>query len=91
MNGRVMLIAMLLPFLAGCQSYTPLVRYANTSIADTKQGQDCKYLLLGLGGMADVTGAEAMRLGGITRLRHTEYHVKALQGVGSECMIAHGE
>jgi hypothetical protein len=42
MNGRALLIGVLLPVLAGCFSYTMPLAYTNTSIADTKKGQDCK-------------------------------------------------
>jgi hypothetical protein len=41
--------------------------------------------------MADVTGTKAMRLGGITTLRSAEYQVNTLQGLGRECVTAHGE
>ena len=91
MNGQVVLIAMLLPVLAGCESYVRPLGYANSVIADAKQGQDCRVLVFGLGGMADVTGTQAIRLGGITKLRSAEYRVNTLGGVGSECVIAHGE
>jgi hypothetical protein len=90
MNGRILLIAMLLPVVAGCESYT-WVTYNNPSIADARQGQDCRTLVFGLGGSVDPTGIQAMRLGDITRARSTEYRVKTIQGVGSECVIAHGE
>ena len=91
MNGRVVLIAMLLPVLAGCESYTRSLGYLNSSITDAKQGQDCRVLVFGLGGMADVTGTQATRQGGITKLRSAEYRVNTIEGVGSECVIAHGE
>ena len=45
----------------------------------------------GLGGMPDVTGTQAIRSGGITKLRSAEYRVNSFSGVGSECVIAHGE
>ena len=32
-----------------------------------------------------------MHLGDITKVRSTEYRVNTLQGVGNECVIAHGE
>jgi hypothetical protein len=91
MNGKVVLIAMLLSVLAGCESYTRPVGYTTSAIADAKQGQDCRVLVFGLGGMADVTGTKATRLGGITKLRSAEYRVNTFEGVGSECVIAHGE
>ena len=85
------LIPMLLPVLAGCESYTRTLGPTNPTITDAKQGQDCRVLVFGLGGMADVTGTQAIRLGGITKLRSAEYRVNTLEGVGSECVIAHGE
>jgi hypothetical protein len=85
------LIAMLLPVLAGCASYTRTLEPTNPTITDAKQGQDCRVLVFGVGGMPDVTGTQAMRSGGITKLRSAEYRVNTLEGVGSECMIAHGE
>ena len=86
MNGNVVLIAMLLPVLAGFESYTRPLGYTNSIIADAKQGQDCRVLVFGLGGMADVTGTQAIRLGGITKLQSAEYRVNTLEGVGSECV-----
>ncbi len=91
MTGRMVLIAILLPVLAGCVSYTRPMGYMNSSINDAKQGQDCRTVVFGHGGMPDVTMVQAIRLGGITRLRSAEYRVNTLQGVGSECVIAHGE
>jgi len=92
MNGRVFLIGVLLPVLAGCFSYTRPLWYTTASIADTKQGQDCRDLIVGVGRHGpDVTMAQAIRLGGITKLRSAEYRVNTLQGVGNECVIAHGE
>jgi hypothetical protein len=89
-NGRMLLIAMLLPVVAGCESYTWPV-YKNPSIADSRQGRDCRTLVFGLGGTVDPTGTQAMHQGGITKVRSTEYRVSTLHGVGTECMIAHGE
>jgi hypothetical protein len=91
MNARVILIAMLLPVIAGCESYTRSLGYLNSSVNDAKQGQDCRVLVFGLGGLADVTGTQATHQGGITKLRSAEYRVNTLQGVGNECVIAHGE
>ena len=56
MNGTVVLIAMLLPVLAGCESYMWPLGYTNSVIADAKQGRDCRVLVFGLGGMTGVTG-----------------------------------
>lgn len=92
MNGGALLIGVLLPVLGGCFSYTMPLAYTNTSIADAKQGQDCKVLIFGVGSHGpDVTTAQAMRLVGITTLRTAEYRVSTLQGVGTECVVAHGE
>ena len=91
MNGRMALIAILLPVLAGCETYTWPLGYSNFSITDAKQGQDCRVLVFGLGGMADVTGTQAIRQGAITKLRSAEYRVNTLEGVGTECVVAHGE
>ena len=86
----VVLIAMLLPVLAGCQSYAQPLGPINPTITDAKQGQDCRRQF-GIGGIPDVTGTQAMRSGGITKLRSTEYLVNSFSGVGKECVIAHGE
>ena len=92
MNGRALLIGVLLPVLAGCFSYSRPLAYTTTSIADTKQGQDCRVLIFGVSNHGpDVTMAHAIRLGGITKLRSAEYRVTTLQGVGTECVVAHGE
>ena len=84
------LMAMLLPVLAGCQSYTRTLGPTNPTITDAKQGQDCRSQF-GIGGIPDLTGAQAIRSGGITKLRSMEYSVDTFSGVGSECVIAHGE
>ena len=84
------LIAMLLPVLAGCQSYTRELGPTNPTITDAKQGQDCRNQF-GIGGVPDLTGTQAIRSGGITKLRSIEYRVNIFAGVGSECVIAHGE
>ena len=90
MNRQIWLIATLLSAVAGCESYSWSV-YNNPLIPDVKQGQDCRVLVFGLGGSVDPTGREAMRLGDITRVRNTEFRVNTVQGVGNECVIAHGE
>ena len=90
MNGRILLMAILLPVVAGCESYTWPV-YSNASTADSRQGRDCRTLVFGLGGSVDPTGIEAMRHGGITKVRSTEYRVNTFHGVGNECVIARGE
>lgn len=91
MNRFTLPLLMFAFVLAGCETHTWPLRYTDSSISDAKQGQDCRHLVFGMGGMADVTGAKAMRLGGITMLRNAEYQVHTLQGLGRECVIAHGE
>ena len=39
------LIAMLVPVLAGCESYVLPLGLTNPSITDAKQGQDCRGVL----------------------------------------------
>ena len=85
------LTAMLLPVLAGCESYVLPLGPRNPTIPDAKQGQDCRGYVFGIGGVPDVTGTQAMRSGGITKLRSAEYRVDAFSGVGNECVIARGE
>ncbi len=93
MKRPVMLIAMVLPLLSGCESSKSLLYdNLNPSISDAKQGQECLPLdPIGLGRRLDLNGGEAMRLGGITKLRRLEYQVVKFHGVGRECIIAHGE
>ncbi|WP_155969747.1 hypothetical protein [Nitrospira japonica] len=91
MNRSMMLLSALLLTLPGCESHTWPLRYPNSAVADAKQGEDCRYLVFGMGHMPDMSGTKAMRLGSITMLRSTEYQVNTLQGVGRECIIAHGE
>ena len=91
MKITMMLIAMLLPVLAGCESHTWLV-YSNPSLSDAKEGRECLSPdPLGLGRKVDLTGNEAMRVGGITKVRSIEYQVVKLHGWGRECVVAHGE
>jgi hypothetical protein len=88
--SAILLIALLLPAIAGCESYSWSL-YKNPVVTDAKQGQDCRVLVFGLGRSVDPTGVRAMRLGGVTKVRSTEYQVNTIQGVGNECVIAHGE
>ena len=85
------LSAMLLPVLAGCDSYVRTLGPTNPTITDAKQGQDCRVHVFGIGGMPDVSGIQAMRSGGISKLRNDEYRANAFAGVGRECVIAYGE
>jgi len=82
------LIIILLPVLVGCESYVLPLGPINATITDAKEGQDCRGYLTGV---PDVTRLQAMHLGGITKLRSSEYRVSAFSGVGSECVIARGE
>ena len=86
----ILLVAMLLPIVTGCESYTWLL-FANPSVSGAKQGRECFPDPLGLGRKVDLTGSEAMRLGGITKVSRIEYHVAKFHGLGKECVIAHGE
>lgn len=92
MKRLTMLIAvLLLPVLTGCESSTSLL-YANPSLTGSKEGQQClTHDPLGLGRMVDLTGNEAMRRGGITKVRSVEYRVSKLHGWGMECVVARGE
>jgi hypothetical protein len=91
MKRPVMLIAILLPLLAGCQSDTWLL-YANPPLSGEKVGQQCATVVLGLGPTVDLSGNEAIRLGSISHVRRVEYQMTApFQGVGKECIIAKGE
>jgi hypothetical protein len=91
MKRPMMLIAMLMPLFLGCESSTELL-YANPSLSSAKEGQECLPPdPLGLGRKLDLTGNEAMRLGGITKVRSIEYEVTKFHGFGRECVIAHGE
>jgi len=85
---RLVLIALLLPSLSGCESYIIPLGTTNPTIIDAKQGQDCRGYLTGV---PDVTRIQAMHLGGITKLRSSEYRVTAYSGIGNECVIARGE
>jgi hypothetical protein len=91
MTKAIILMAILLPLLAGCESYKWLI-YSNPTLTGAKEGQECLSAdPLGLGRTVDLTGHEAMRVGGITKVRSVEYHVKKFHGVGRECVVAYGE
>jgi hypothetical protein len=91
-NGRASLIGAVLLILPGCLSRTMPLAYPNASISDVRQGRDCKVLVFGLGSPGpDLTVAQAIRLGGITKLRSAEYRMRTVQGIGDECVVAHGE
>jgi TRL-like protein family len=90
MNRSMLLIAVLLPALAGCQSYT-WVLYANPPVGGAKQAQQCAPVVFGLGPNVDLSGNEAMRIGGIKIVRTVEYRTTSFHGVGKECVTAQGE
>lgn len=91
MKRLLMLIVAFLPLLAGCESYTWLL-YANPALNSGKQGQECLTPdPLGLARQVDMSGNEAMRRGGITKVRTVEYQVAKFHGWGTECVIARGE
>ena len=90
MKRALILLSMLLPLLSSCQSYNWVI-YANPSIGDAKEGQQCRPDIIGLGPHVDLTGNEAMRLGGLTKARTVEYRVANFLGWGKECIVAHGE
>ena len=92
MTKSMILLALLLPLLEGCESYRWLV-YANPSVSGgAKEGRQCLSPdPLGLGRTVDLTGHEAMRIGELTTVRRVEYHVTKFHGVGKECVVAYGE
>ena len=91
MKRTMMLLATLLPVLAGCESYTWSV-YSNPSLNGAREGRECLSPdPLGLGRSVDLTGNEAMRVGGITKVRSIEYQVVKFHGWGQECVVAQGE
>ena len=92
MTKSMVLMALLLPLLGGCESYKWLV-YANPSVTGgAKEGRQCLPPdPLGLGRAVDLTGQEAMRAGEITKVRSVEYHVTKFHGLGKECVVAYGE
>jgi len=85
------LSALLLPVLAGCESYARPLGGTNPTIPDAKQGQDCRVHVFGIGRWPDVSGIQAMRSAGITKLRNAEYRANAFADVGRECVIVTGE
>ena len=87
----LVLSALLLSVLAGCQSAVGPLGGTNPTILEAKQGQDCRIHVFGLGGVPDMTGTQAMREGGITKLRRAEYRATTFFDVGRECVIAYGE
>jgi hypothetical protein len=92
MNGRTLLIGAVLPILSGCLNYTMPLAYFNPSVSAAKQGQDCQMYVFGIGGHGpDLNVAQAIRVGGITKLRTAEYRANEFQGIGKDCVVAYGE
>lgn len=92
MNGRSLLIGAVLPILSGCLNSTTPLAYFNPSVSAAKQGQDCQTYVFGLGGHGpDLSAAQAIRLGGITKLRSAEYRANVFQVIGKDCVVAYGE
>ena len=84
------LIGVLLPVLSSCFSYTTPVGLSNHAVADVKQGEDCTVLLFEQG-HHEPNVTEAMRQGGITKLRSADYREATFAGIGNKCILAHGE
>ena len=84
------LISVVLPVLAGCFSYASPVGPSNHSVADVKHGEDCTVLLFEIG-HHEPTVIEAMKQGGIAKLRSAEYRETTFIGIGHKCITAHGE
>ncbi|HJT19230.1 MAG TPA: hypothetical protein VJ746_02090 [Nitrospira sp.] len=87
---RWFIASALLAASAGCSSFSMPLEPTNTSIADAKEGRDCRVLILGIGGHEHGVAA-AMRQGGMTKLRSAEYQEKTFMGCGTECVVARGE
>jgi len=90
MKKLMMLIAVLLPVLAGCQSYS-WVLYANPPVGGATRAEQCAPVVFGMGPNVDLSGNKAMRAGGITTVRTVEYRTTSFHGVGKECVSAQGE
>ena len=87
----VVLSALLLPSSRAASPPWGRLGGTNPTIPEAKQGQDCRIHVFGLGGVPDMTGTQAMRAGGITKLRRAEYRATTFFDVGRECVIAYGE
>ena len=83
-------IGVLLPTLTGCFSYASPAGPSNHSVNDVKQGEDCTVLLFDIGNH-EPTVIEAMKQGGITKLRSAAYRETTFIGIGQKCITAHGE
>jgi hypothetical protein len=83
-------ISVLLPALAGCFSYASPVGPSNHSVSDVNQGEDCTLLLFDIG-HHEPSLVEAMKQGGMTKLRSADYREKTFIGIGQKCITAHGE
>ena len=83
-------ISVLLPALTGCFSYASPAGPSNHSVNDVKQGEDCTVLVFDTGNH-EPTVIEAMKQGGITKLRSADYRETTFIGIGQKCITAHGE
>jgi hypothetical protein len=90
MKRLVTAMIVLAPLMTGCQSHDWLL-YANPPLTGTKEGRQCAHVMLGLGPNVDLTGNEAMKQGGITKVTRVEYHLRSVNGMGKECVTAYGE
>ncbi|HJT20846.1 MAG TPA: hypothetical protein VJ746_10275 [Nitrospira sp.] len=84
------LIGVLLPLLSACRSYTTPIGPSNHAVADVRQGEDCTVLVFEQTNHTPNV-PEAMRQGGITKLRSADYRESTFIGIGNKCIIAHGE
>ena len=83
-------IIALLPALAGCFSYASPAGPSNHAVTDVKQGEDCTVLLFDIGNH-EPSVIEAMKQGGVTKLRSADYRETSFIGIGHKCITAHGE
>jgi hypothetical protein len=90
MKRLMICIVLLAPGFAGCQSQTTLL-YANPPVDGAKQAQQCAHIMFGLGHNVDLSGNEAIRSGGIAKVKSVEYRMTSFHGFGRECVVAQGE
>lgn len=90
MKRLTIVVILVVPLLGGCQSHTWLL-YANPPVTGEREGQQCATVVFGLGPNVDLSGNEAIRLGGITKPTTVQYRMNSFHGVGKECVLARGE
>ncbi|HTL61060.1 MAG TPA: TRL domain-containing protein [Nitrospira sp.] len=90
MKRLMTVMVVMLPLMTSCQSYDWLL-YANPPLSGTKEGRQCAHVVFGLGPNVDMSGNQAMQQGSITKVSRVEYHLTSFQGMGKECVVAHGE